>query len=134
MRQTVIPIIAAGLALVVIMFFAASYCGRTDTQYGTLVGKVAIGPWCGAEPVGHPCTGPNDTYSSRSLILTGSFGNIIFVKLGSNGTFNASLPSGTYDVGITNCTFAGCHSLRENATVYPGRQTNLSVIIDTGIR
>ncbi len=127
-------VLAAGITLTLGILMAANHTNTDSMQYGTLNGRVLIGPWCGAEKLGNPCTGPNDTYSSRSLILLGDSGRIMYVDLNADGTFNSTVPAGRYSISVTNCTFLGCSRLNESVTIYPQARANLTIDIDTGIR
>lgn len=134
MQQHLAVVIAAGLALVVGIFLAASYTELPAAQYGTLSGRVTIGPFCPVQQAGQQCSAPNGTYSSRELVLSGAYGDIVFVGLSPDGTFSANVPAGTYAVSLTDCTFVGCGGMHANVSVRGNSTSALNISIDTGIR
>lgn len=120
-------------AIVVVAVVVLTLSGKpSQGQLGTLSGRVSIGPLCPVEP----CPGPvPDVYSSRKLVLQPFLGSPVYVNLNSEGTFQASVPAGTYSVDLSDCTFLGCPmSLPQTTTVKPGETTVLQIDIDTGIR
>jgi hypothetical protein len=54
------------------------------------------------------CQVPADMYSARQLVLTPSSGAPVAIPLNPDGTFTAQVPSGSYQVSISNCNFLGC--------------------------
>jgi len=99
---------------------------------GIVSGKVSIGPLCPVEP----CLGPvPDVYSSRYIVLQPDAGEPTRVKLSPNGTFEAQVKPGTYNVNITDCTFLGCsRALPTTVTVKANETIYIQIDIDTGIR
>lgn len=99
---------------------------------GTIIGKVNIGPLCPVEP----CPVPKpDPYSSRQIILTSKQGSPIYLSLDSSGNFSGTIPSGTYELTITNCDFLGCrYSLPKTVLIEANKTTRIDIEIDTGIR
>jgi len=103
-----------------------------QAEKGTISGKVTIGPLCPVEPCQDP--DPN-IYTSRQLILQPIFGYPDYIRLNSDGSFNATVDVGTYTVILTDCTFLGCErSLPIIITVNPNGLTTIDISIDTGIR
>lgn len=101
-------------------------------QQGFISGTVEIGPLCPVEPCSNPI---DDIYSSREIVLTPEIGNIIRIKISSNGYFQAKVNSGIYEVNITDCDFLGCsNSLPITVKIENNLTLNLNISIDTGIR
>jgi hypothetical protein len=106
-------------------------------QQGTLSGKVTVGPFCPHVTPGNPCLTPPGTYSSRQLVLQPTVGGKrIFIKLRPDGTFQAKVDAGTYNVNLTKCGWFGCKppNLPRAVTIKPNLTTILNINIDTGIR
>lgn len=103
-----------------------------DKSEGILMGSVTIGPLCPVEP----CSDlPVDTYSSRELLLRQQGNEPIRIRLGSDGSYSAVLPAGTYQVDLTDCNFLGCSRVfPKGVTVEDGETTALQIDVDTGIR
>ena len=123
-------IIAVGLAasLIVSLFYSSSY------GVGTIQGTVTIGPWTPVEPVGgsHP---PPEVYTSRHIILEGTFLPRVEIPMNGTGYFTAQVKPGTYSLTMSNCTFLGCSRvLPMIVTVKQGDTMTLQINIDTGIR
>jgi len=103
-----------------------------DAGAGAIAGKVTIGPLCPVEPCTNP---PPEIYSSRQLVLQPDSGNSRFVPLNPDGTFQATMPAGTYTVNMTDCSFLGCtYSMPITITIRPNETTFVIITIDTGIR
>ncbi len=127
---TITLLLAVGLAaiLVVSLFFSSSF------GIGTIQGTVTIGPWTPVEPIGgsHP---PPEVYTSRHIILEGTFQPRIEIPMNGTGYFTAHVRPGTYSLTMSNCTFLGCSRvLPMTVTVKQGETTTLQIKIDTGIR
>ncbi len=103
-----------------------------DSTNGTLNGKVSIGPLCPVEPC--PASTPNP-YTGRKITLSRPDGEIIKIALNSDGTFESDIPSDTYTVGLTDCTYLGCSTaLPKTVEVKKGETSQVNIDIDTGIR
>jgi hypothetical protein len=124
------PIIMTALGAGLIVVGALIY--GVQAERGTISGKVTIGPLCPVEP----CPNPDpEIYTSRQLILQSPYWNHIYIQLGADGSFRASVSAGTYTVGLTDCTFLGCErSLPITVAVSPNGLTTIDIHIDTGIR
>mgnify|MGYP003395992807 FL=1 len=124
----------------VVSFQLAQKPGATKNSetvgIGTLMGNVSIGPLCPVEPCKTPII--NNPYSSRQLMLTpkaGTTGSVTYVKLNDDGSFKSDVPTGDYELTLTDCTFLGCsRSLPENITIEANTTTTVNIDIDTGIR
>jgi hypothetical protein len=81
----------------------------TQTGLGVVGGKVTI-VLCPEPAVVNAslCKVPPDMYSTRQLVLTASSGGVVNIPLNPDGTFTAQIPTGTYQVSISNCNFLGC--------------------------
>jgi hypothetical protein len=128
--STIILLLAIGIAaiLVVSLFYSSSF------GIGIIQGTVAIGPWTPVEPIGgsHP---PPEVYSSRHIILEGTFLPRVEIPMNGTGYFTAQVRPGTYSLTMSNCTFVGCSRvLPMTITVKQGETTTLQIKIDTGIR
>ena len=125
-------IILVAVGLVAIMALSLIY--TSSQSYGTVEGTVVIGPWTPVEPIGgsHP---PPEVYTSRHVILEGSFLPRVEIPMNGTGYFRAQVRSGTYSATISNCTFIGCSlALHETVVIKPGEITKIQINIDTGIR
>jgi len=80
-----------------------------QTGLGVITGKITI-VLCPEPAVVNAtsCQVPPDMYSTRQLVLTASSGGVVDIPLNSDGTFAAQVPSGAYQVSISNCNFLGC--------------------------
>jgi hypothetical protein len=80
-----------------------------QTGLGVISGKVTI-VLCPEPAVVNAslCKVPPDMYSTRQLVLTASSGGVVNIPLNPDGTFTAQIPTGTYQVSISNCNFLGC--------------------------
>ncbi len=106
---------------------------------GTLTGKVSIGPLCPVEPC-PPGAYPPNPYLSRELIFTPKGGGRpadlpFYAKLQADGSFEAELPAGKYEVTLSDCNFLGCnYALPKNVNIEANKTTEMDIDIDTGIR
>jgi len=122
----------AFITLVAVLIVVGALIHGMQVAKGTISGKVTIGPLCPVEPCRDP--DPN-IYTLRQLILQPIFGYPTYIRLNSNGSFQATVNAGTYTVTLTDCTFLGCErSLPITVTVNPNRSTTIDISIDTGIR
>jgi hypothetical protein len=101
---------------------------------GIIQGKVSIGPWTPVETpgIGYP---PPEVFTSRKIILEGSFFDKVVIPMNGTGYFHASVKAGIYKLTMTNCTFLGCSNvLPKIVTINKGEITIIDIDIDTGIR
>lgn len=104
--------------------------------YGTVSGKVSIGPLCPVEP----CNSTVDPYSGKQLIFKPTGGGRpvdqpFYAKLKSDGLYSIELPSSNYSVTISDCQYMGCSAVfPKNITVTANKNLELNIDIDTGIR
>jgi hypothetical protein len=100
---------------------------------GILKGKVTIGPLCPVEPC--PATISNP-YTSRAIILQNQTGEFFLpVILQEDGSFETEIGVGTYTLSLSECSFLGCsRSLPRTAKIEAGKDTEVEINIDTGIR
>jgi hypothetical protein len=136
--STALVLLSVGLVISTTTFVGAlqviAHINGSDVETGVIAGKVSIGPFCPVEPV-KGCLVPPGTYSSRLLVLTSGGGKVVNVPLAPDGTFQATVPSSTYSVTLSNCSFLGCtYSWPRTVVVPEGNTTNLDIFIDTGIR
>jgi hypothetical protein len=125
--------VTAIIAIVLILITALSIVSL-NVKTGVIEGQVSIGPFSPVEP-SSGSTVPPGTYSSRSLILTPSWGDAIHIPLNEEGFFSAEVKAGSYQVTISDCVFLGCRSaLPRTVVIRSGEKTNISIDIDTGIR
>src|SRR4030065_2634623 len=77
------------------------------TGEGLLEARLSIGLGPLVEPLGgsHP---PPEVYTSRKIVLDGTFYNKISIALNGTGYFLASVKADTYKLTMSNCTFLGC--------------------------
>ena len=107
--------------------------GDISKTFGTLTGKVNIGPLCPVEPCPAPVSNP---YISRQIILTPKNGKTPFyLKIDKDGGFNDDIPAGSYELTLSDCVFMGCrYALPKIVVVEAGKTMSVDINIDTGIR
>lgn len=108
--------------------------GPSSGDMGVLTGKVAIGPLCPVEPCRADSSG---VYLSRRITLTlpGGTSPVIMITLAADGSFYATVPAGTYQMNLTNCTYLGCSRVvPRTVTIASGQTLRSDLTIDTGIR
>ena len=98
---------------------------------GSLSGSVVIGPLCPVEPCGADVPNP---YLSRKLLLGTDSEAPIQVPLNPDGTFQAAVPVGHYEVDLTDCDFLGCRSTLPLSMDVREGENSLTISIDTGIQ
>lgn len=106
---------------------------------GTLVGEVAVGPFCPVEVAGQPCPPPPGTYQSIAVLvyarLPGGERLVAEVRPDDDGSFELTLQPGSYRVTLSHSLgIPGAPRPVEVIDVRAGRTTALTFDIDTGIR
>jgi len=130
-REKILMVVLGVLIVAVISYYSVYI---PFTQYGTIEGKVTIGPFCPVEPPSG-CPPPPGAYTSRHIMLQPSLGKKIFIPLNETGNFEARVNVGTYVLDLTNCTFLGCDgALPVEVVIKKNQVTQLDIEIDTGIR
>ncbi len=114
---------------------STSDTSKTISQ-GTLWGKVSIGPICPVEVLDNPCEVPSEVYTSRSFLVyvKGDQKVLMEVPFRADGTFEASLPAGTYTLALKPNGIDSSHDLPKDIIIKLGEKTLISFSIDTGIR
>lgn len=134
-------------SVVVIHFTVGAAAGTSSTsngqgQLGTLGASFSIGPTepvCSANATIGPAPQP---YASISAVVNSSSGMvstlpISWVSSGCEvmGAVQASLPPGSYSLGLSSCTFLGCSAaLPKSFVIVAGQSTSVDVSVDTGMR
>ena len=129
MRGMLLAVICILVTIIFFGIFLNSQFGE-----GIIKGKVSIGPWTPVETPGggYP---PPEVYTSRKIILEGSFFNKVVITMNGTGYFHASVKAGIYKLTITNCTFLGCSDvLPKTVSITKGETIIIDINIDTGIR
>lgn len=105
--------------------------------YGTLAGKVSIGPNCPVERVDMPCPASSEAYASREFLVLSSDQKqtIASFHANANGNYSVSLPASNYVV-VSAQTGMGYLSkdLPHTVTLESGKTVILNIDVDTGIR
>ena len=127
-----------GFALLATLSLAG--CKPLPVQYGTLEGKVSIGPLCPVErnPPDPNCLPTAATYAAHPLEVYTAGRTTAVAELSPvppDGAYSLSLPAGEYivDLKLRNPGI-GSSSLPADITISPGKATALDITIDTGIR
>ena len=96
------------------------------------MGSVTIGPLCPVEP----CVGEvGDAYTGRELTLQQPGGMHFDIPLRPDGSFEDTLPVGTYSAHMGLCDYLGCdRAFPIDVEIKDGETTTLNIDIDTGIR
>ena len=129
MRKILIATISILVITIALSFFLSMQTGE-----GTIEGKVSIGPWTPVEPPGGSYP-PPEVYTSRKIVLEGTFYNKIIIALNGTGYFRASVKADTYRLTMSNCTFLGCpNAFPKTVSITSGKTTHVDIEIDTGIR
>jgi hypothetical protein len=128
-----------GFALLAALSLAG--CKSLPAQYGTLEGKVSIGPLCPVErnPPDPSCLPTADTYAARPIEVFTPGYKAMVAKLSPvppDGAYTLNLPAGNYivDLKIRNPSGIGSANLPADITLSPDKTTTLDITIDTGIR
>ncbi|MGH2639147.1 MAG: hypothetical protein ACRDF4_07715 [Rhabdochlamydiaceae bacterium] len=127
--------------------------GKTTCEAPCVLGRVTIGPLCPVEQAITTATGNktvttagctnsvfNFSYSNFSLIFSSISSayvsnNSNVIPLNADGTFESRIPSGPWNVTMTNCDYMGCsRTFPETVFVTLNNATILNISIDTGIR
>lgn len=101
-------------------------------ESGFISGIVTIGPLCPVEP----CPDPQpDIFSSRKIILIPEIGETLIFDLSPEGSFEAAVQPGHYELDISNCEFLGCqNTLPIKIEINQNESLSIEIMIDTGIR
>jgi len=119
-------------ALVLVALAVAS-CGGAGAGDGSsgIRGQALSGPQCPVEVQGSPC--PDLPYEGTVIATNTETGEEFTVETDSEGRFELSLESGTYEVSIVSES-SPPFAKPQTVTVEPGSFTEIVVSVDTGIR
>ncbi len=103
---------------------------------GTLTGKVSVGPICPVEQAGVPCITPLSAYTSRGIIIYTNTNHSVVkeVSFKSDGTFETSLPLGTYILELKPSGVDRAEGFPKTITITSNQKTEVNISIDTGVR
>jgi hypothetical protein len=113
-------------------------CGATNTgsvqpssdDVGNLRGIAVAAPQCPVETVGHPCP-PKPV--AVEITVTDTAGTVVTTfRSGADGGFTVRLPPGTYT--LTSRQPRAPYLTPVTVQVSAGRDTELRLLLDTGIR
>lgn len=106
---------------------------RPPNGLARIMGSVVIGPTCPVQNAERPCPVPD--YSALVLELTSQEIGQVSVRLADDGSYDATLPAGTYTINLAPCGYVGCAAVFPRVvTVEAGTVTTENFSIDTGIR
>ncbi len=99
-------------------------------------GQVDVGPICPVQQQGVPCPTPPEAYTSRQIILFAQDGvtEIQRMYFTSTGTYQFTVPAGSYVINIPPEAIGGTRGLPRAITVDAGETLEFDFSIDTGIR
>ncbi len=110
--------------------------------FGTVDGKVNVGPLCPVENFNGTCTSSvvntSTLYSTLKIelmrISATTATNNYTISLNANGSFSQQVSAGTYSLSMLNCNYIGCSNvLPKTLDVSAGETTTLDIGINTGI-
>ena len=132
MKMRRVTIIAVLVLVIVGAVSIASVYNLHYQQNGIIEGTISIGPLCPVEPCQMP---QSNIYTSKAVVLQPLLGSSIYISLKYDGGYHASVPAGTYNMNLTNCTYIGCaRVLPKSVKIKPFSTTVINISIDTGIR
>ncbi len=115
---------------------AGGKCTLRHTEYGTLQGKVTIGPFCPVERQDEPCRVPPEAYASRKLTATGPNGQekLMLIDIGPDGAYSVWVAPGVYIIDLQRSGMDSSAELPKTVKIEAGKAATLDISIDTGIR
>jgi len=124
-----------GLAIIATLSFSG--CKSQPVQYGTLEGKVSIGPICPVErnPPDPACLPTAQTYAAWPIgVYKGSTLVDTLEPMPPDGSYSLELPVGSYTLNLEEQMGIGADNLPAEIVLYADKTTTFDVEIDTGIR
>ena len=121
--------------LAVILFLSG--CSSSAENNGILKGKVTIGPLTPVVRIGEtPAPVSPEVFTSHGIEISKSGEDKIFktVYFNGDGTYNVTLPEGSYSVKLIPSGISNAQGLPATITIKKGWETILNINIDTGIR
>ncbi len=113
-----------------------SGCEKKD-YYGSLTGKVTIGPLCPVEPCDMTPEQIEFAYSERKILIYPAGDTTILYKVLNvhpDSLYHVQLLTGTYIVDINHIGMDRSGDVPAKITIGPGKTDTLNIDIDTGIR
>lgn len=128
----------SGLMIMLLLLSVQGCEEAKKGENGRIVGTISIGPICPVErnPPDPGCLPTAETYKAYPVYirpLNGSVKTLITPAL--DGSFTMDLAPGRYYLTLEKQQNGiGSSNLPMEVNVDPGQETNLSIVIDTGIR
>jgi len=126
--------------LVIILFLLSfQRCEKTNNgENGTIIGNISIGPICPVEkdPPDPGCLPTAETYKAWPVYIGSLNGSVkTLISPGADGSFLMELAPGKYYLTLEKQQNGiGSSNLPMEVIVNPGKETDISIEIDTGIR
>ncbi|MDO8514555.1 MAG: carboxypeptidase-like regulatory domain-containing protein [bacterium] len=104
--------------------------------YGTIQGRVTLGPTCPVETVPPDPSCATQPYPYQTTVTATGGGRSVTVPTDAAGSFRVSLTPGTYTVSAAggNNTFPSCAKAEQSVELKAGQTTTVDISCDTGIR
>ncbi len=104
--------------------------------YGTLTGKMTIGPICPVERIDQPCLPTPKMYAARVISIYSSDRSklIATTSPNANGIYSFRLPVGNYIVDMAHAGIGGATGVPASIKISKNTTTTLNIDVDTGIR
>ena len=113
-------------------------CRPAPTQYGTLEGKVSIGPLCPVErnPPDPNCLPTAGTYAGWPIYVYSKSNDVVgkLEPVPPKGMYSIRLPAGDYIVDLNNSRRRGSDNLPAEVKISADQTQLMNINIDTGIR
>lgn len=136
MKRCLTPVKNFLLLVLTIAGLLLAGCSSTTPEYGTLEGKVTIGPITPVEHPGSPPPIPCNAYEARKVIIYDENGTnqIKVVDLDCYGTYRVELEQGVYTVDINHTGIDRSPDVPMEIEITAGEIMEVNIDIDTGIR
>ena len=128
--------IAKILFFVILSGLIFSSCAKKDS-FGSLSGKVTIGPLCPVEPCDMTPEQINQVYNKRKILIYPASDTTLLYKevdIYPDSLYHVFLLTGTYIVDINHLGVDRSGDVPAKITIKPNVTDTLNIDIDTGIR
>lgn len=125
------------IAIFLVLTLLLGACTNKPAATGILEGKVTVGPLTPVERAGvTPPAPPAEVFTSRGIEILQDGHSDIYktIHFNADGTYNVSLPEGSYTVRLLSSGIDRAAELPATVKITAGEVTELNINIDTGIR
>ena len=136
MKRCLTPVKNFLLLVLAIAGLLLAGCSSVTPEYGTLEGKVTIGPITPVEQPGSPPPIPCNVYEARKVIIydENDTNQMKVVDLDCGGTYLVELEPGVYIVDINHTGIDRSPDVPVKIEITAGETMEVNIDIDTGIR